>query len=201
MEEEQDYKPRPRIEALSDIVFGLALSIGALTLIGQELTSFQGLLNALGLYAFSFLILVSVWLSYSTLTSILPAETETLRNLNIMLLFFVSIEPFLFNQLFARNGAMFNDVSIIYTLDLAAMFLILAFFNHNLINHVPKDQSKNYKFTRNFSITIVIFLLFSALPFFEISYFLPLRVYIWIVVLILGWIRRILSVHSRPIQS
>jgi uncharacterized membrane protein len=189
------FKPRPRIEALSDLIFGLALSIGALTLIGQQPTSFKALIDALGLYGFSFLILVSVWLSYSTITSVLPAETETLTSLNIVLLFLVSIEPFLFNQLFAEDGSMFSDVSMVYAIDLAAMFMILAFFNHTLTSEekslVPKDHLKRYRFARNYALLIASVFLISTLPFFESAYVFPLRVYVWIIALVLGWIRRI----------
>jgi uncharacterized membrane protein len=193
MSAERTAKPRPRIEAFSDLIFGLALSIGALTLIGQQLNSFEALMIALGLYSFSFLILVGVWLSYSNLTSVLPAETGPLISINIALLFLVSVEPFLFNQLFMES--MFYDVSIVYAIDLAAMFIILAFFNHAIAdqkkNHVPKDQLKSYKSARNYSLFIAAIFLISTLPFFTAAYILPLRVYVWIIALILGSGRRI----------
>ncbi len=195
MSGERAFKPRPRIEALSDLIFGLALSIGALTFIGQPPASFDALLAALGLYGFSFLILVSVWLNYSTITSVLPAETETMIGLNIALLFLVSVEPFLFSQLFAQNGSLFNGVSIIYAVDLAAMFIILASFNHALAdeekNRVPKDQLRRYRSARNYALLIAAVFLISTLPFFASAYVMPLRVYVWILALILGWVRRI----------
>lgn len=192
MSAERPSKPRPRIEAFSDLIFGLALSIGALTLIGQQLTSFEALLAAVGLYGFSFLILVSVWHNYSTITSVLPAGTETLINLNIALLFLVSVEPFLFNQLFS---SMFNGVSIVYAIDLAAMFIILAFFSHTLADEeksrVPRDQLKRYKFDRNYALLIAGVFLISILPFFASVYVTYLRVYVWILALVLGWAKRI----------
>jgi uncharacterized membrane protein len=205
MSAERIFKPRPRIEAFSDLIFGLALSIGALTFIGQQPTSFEALMAALGLYGFSFLILVSVWLSYSTITSVLPAETETLTSLNIVLLFLVSIEPFLFNQLFAEQGSMFSDVSIVYAIDLAAMFIILAFFDHSLAdeekNRVPKDQLKRYRFARNYALLIAAVFLISIVPFFETAYVFPLRVYVWILALVLGWVRRIWGHATRRSQN
>ena len=200
------FKPRPRIEALSDLVFGLALSIGALTLINQQFTSFEQLMIALAQYAFSFLILVSVWRSYSTTTSILPAETETLIRLNITLLFLVSIEPFLFNQLFAENNFMFSEVSTAYAIDLGAMFIILAFFNNILAGEekplVPKELLKKYRFHRNYDLLIAAIFLVSTVPFFASVYVfnvteagfrltIPLRVIVWILALIMGWVRRI----------
>ena len=212
MTAEHSFKPRPRIESLSDLVFGLALSIGALTLIGQQPQTFEALIAALALYSFSFLILVSVWRSYSTITSILPAETETLISLNIALLFIVSIEPFLFNELFAQNGSMFYGVSLIYPIDLAAMFIIIAFFNHSLAdeekNRVPKDQLKKYRFARNYNLLIAGVFLISIAPFFAtiyvfqvtvggMLYAVPLRVLIWILALVVGWGRRILGKTNR----
>jgi uncharacterized membrane protein len=206
MSVERPFKPRLRIEAFSDLIFGLALSIGALTLIGQQPTSFEALMAALGLYAFSFLILVSVWRSYSNITSVLPAETEILASLNIVLLFLVSVEPFLFNQLNAEGGSMFYGVSIVYAIDLAAMFLILAFFNHSLVSEeksrVPKDHLKRYRFARNYDLLIAAVFLISILPFFAsvnvlqltvgvASFEIPLRAFVWILALILGWGKRI----------
>jgi uncharacterized membrane protein len=201
MSAERTSKPRPRIEAFSDLIFGLALSIGALTLIGEQLTSFEALMIALGLYSFSFLILVGVWLSYSNLTSVLHAETGPLISINIALLFLVSIEPFLFNQLFTEG--MFQNVSIIYAIDLAAMFIILAFFNHAITdekkNHAPKDQLKTYKSARNYSLFIAALFLISTLPFFASAYILPLRVYVWIIAIIVSSGRRISKqVGNRP---
>ncbi|HLN89291.1 MAG TPA: TMEM175 family protein, partial [Candidatus Binatia bacterium] len=104
------FKPRPRIQTLSDLIFGLALSIGALALIGQQHATFEAIVTSLFFYSFSFLVLVSVWRSYSIILSVLPVETELLTNLNILLLFIVSIEPYLFNQLFIARGTLWNNV-------------------------------------------------------------------------------------------
>jgi uncharacterized membrane protein len=190
MSEEHSSKPRPRIQSLSDLIFGLALSIGALTLIGQQPANLNALLSALGLYAFSFLILISVWRSYTSITSVLPSETEALISINIVLLFLVSIEPYLFNELFAENGAIFQGVSIIYALDLGVMFLIIAYFNNTLAdeekNLVPKELLRKYKYNRNFALFMAALFFISTLPFFEGAYYFPLRVYIWIAALILG---------------
>ena len=43
-EEKERSTPKSRIETLSDLIFGLALSIGAFTLIGQAPSTFQNLL-------------------------------------------------------------------------------------------------------------------------------------------------------------
>lgn len=74
-EKASESAPKSRIQTLSDLIFGLALSISALTLIGRQPATTQQLLTSLGLYGFSFLILISVWRLYSSITSILPLET------------------------------------------------------------------------------------------------------------------------------
>ena len=73
-EEHSSFRPRPRIQSLSDLIFGLALSIGALTLIGQQSADFQHLLISLFYYGFSFLILINVWRIYTNTMDLLPAR-------------------------------------------------------------------------------------------------------------------------------
>jgi uncharacterized membrane protein len=199
-------KPRARIQTLSDLIFGLALSIGALMLIGQQPTDFQSIVASLVFYSFSFLILVSVWRSYSTILSALSVETERLITINILLLFTVSIEPYLFNQLFVDNGTLWNNVSTLYALDIAVMFLVLAFFNHSLgkeeTHLVPNKYLKKYRFDRNYGLIIAAVFIISALPIFEFSIQIarltfPLRVVVWIGALILGLVKR----HILPMRK
>jgi uncharacterized membrane protein len=201
-EEKSVFKPTPRIQTLSDLIFGLALSIGALTLIGQQPTDFQAIVASLLFYSFSFLVLVSVWRSYSSILSVLPVETESLISLNILLLFTVSVEPYLFNQLFHINGAAWNYISILYAADIAVMFMVLAFFNHSLGNEekslAPKNYLKKFRLDRNYDIVTAVIFLVSMLPFFEITVAhigdsgIPLRVLVWIGALIFGLTRRLL---------
>jgi len=195
-------RPRPRIQTLSDLIFGLALSIGALTLVGQQPTSISQLGVALALYAFSFMILIRVWLIYSSITSVLPAETSFLVNLNVLLLFFVSIEPYLFNELFVPNGALYLDVSSLYGADVAAMFFILAFFAHSLVDEdkklIPKELLGRYRFARNVNIVIALIFAVSLVPVFGstvvaaavsngTTYDFTARSVLWILVLVVGW--------------
>jgi uncharacterized membrane protein len=204
-EQPTGFKPRPRIQTLSDLIFGLALSIGALALIGQQPSSFEAIVTSLFFYSFSFLVLVSVWRSYSSILSVLPIETELLTNLNILLLFIVSIEPYLFNQLFIARGTLWNNISMLYAADLAVMFLVLAFFNHSLANEeknlVPKNYLKTYRFNRNYSIFIATVFATSILPVFEFTFVVsgatfPLRVLIWLLALVLGLARRV-ELHKK----
>jgi uncharacterized membrane protein len=190
--------PKSRIESLSDLIFGLALSIGAFTLIGQPPSTFGQLLQFILFYAFSFLILISVWYAYTRTMSELRIETNRLVELNILLLFLVSIEPFLFNQL--NNSTQFaENVSILYALDLGGLFVILALLANSIFSdkNRPEPILQTYKLRRNTSLIGASFFFISVLPFFwslsiKVSIAnIPLRIILWIVPMFLPSIRRL----------
>jgi uncharacterized membrane protein len=179
------------------MVFGLALSIGAIILIGQQPTTLLQLLGSLGFFIFSFLILISVWKTYSRIMTVLPVETPFLVNLNITLLFLVSIEPYLFNELFVLNGDLWHAVSVLYSLDLAAMFLILGFFNHSITDEkkglVTTQHLRKFRFERNYNLLLATVFILSNIPIFDsivivriVDHDIPLKVILWIGVLIVG---------------
>ena len=193
-EEPSVSKSKPRIQSLSDLIFGLALSIGALTLIGQKPSDFQQLLLNILYYGFSFLILINIWRSYSRTMSLLPVETERLVNLNILLLFLVSIEPYLFNQLLFVP-VMTQNVSILYAFDLGGLSLIQTFFSNSLLDEKKKIISEQlrheYNFLRNLQLTIAVIFFVSTIPVFwswkvELSntMIMPLRFVFWFIALI-----------------
>jgi len=188
---------RPRIQSLSDLIFGLALSIGALTLIGQKPSDFQGLVLSILYYGFSFLILINIWRSYTLTMSLLPVETAKLINLNILLLFLVSIEPYLFNQLLASSLVMAQNVSILYAFDLGGLVTIQAFFTHSLISEkkksIPEQLLREYKFRRAYQLIIAVIFFVSTIPVFwtwrmELSNTanIPLRLIFWFIALFLS---------------
>jgi uncharacterized membrane protein len=182
--------PRPRIQGLSDLIFGLALSVAAITFtLGGGLPSDPGKLSAaLASFGFTFLILINVWNRYTATTSVMPVETPLMIRLNMILLFLVAIEPLLFNVLYIEGTA--TDVgtlaSVYYGLDIGGMNLILAYFTHLLTveekNLVPKDTIHRFRVTRNMLLLAAALFLVSDLPFFSGAMFagLSLRVDIWV---------------------
>jgi uncharacterized membrane protein len=201
-EEHSRFRPRPRIQSLSDLIFGLALSIGALTLIGQQASDFQYLLNSLIYYGFSFLILANVWRLYTNTMDLLPVETAGLVDLNIVLLFLVSIEPFLFNQILGSSTLAFaENVSVLYAIDLAGLFLIMAFFTHSLADEdkklVPQSLLLTYRRNRNFELLASAIFLVSIIPVFWSlgipvgNSFIRLRFILWILTLFLRGFRHL----------
>ncbi|MDA4116965.1 MAG: TMEM175 family protein [Thaumarchaeota archaeon] len=116
-----------RIESLSDLVFGLALSIGSIILVGKLPQNGQDLAVNVLLFGFSFLIIVMTWLGYSRTMTILPVEVPFALFLNIVLLFCVAIEPYLFYVVqSAQTLGVLDAGSVAYALDVGPMFLVLS---------------------------------------------------------------------------
>src|SRR3989454_4499778 len=118
-------RPRPRIQSLSDLIFGLALSIGALNLISSKPADTQALFGNIATFGFSFLILIFVWFRYTEIMSVLPVETTRTRALNTVMLFLVAIEPYLFNQISFGFNAVAplpqDAASTVYGLDIGGI--------------------------------------------------------------------------------
>jgi uncharacterized membrane protein len=180
-----------RIESLSDLVFGLALSIGSLILIGRVPQSGQELAVNVVLFGFSFAIVVLVWLGYSRTMAVLPVESSFALLANIVLLFLVALEPYLFYVLQSVSSAgLVNSASTAYALDAGGMFFMQALLAYLVVKEEkgelrgrrPSHPVVVARFWRFAKIDAAIGLLFviSALPFFwsetPIGF---LRFYLW----------------------
>lgn len=192
-------RPKARIESLSDIVFGLALSIGALSLVGTSPTVASGLYYDIFTFGFSFLILISVWIRYTRIMSALPLENRRTMGLNILLLFCVSIEPYLFRFLDLKNAAsdpLADPGSAVYAIDLGAIMLILGFFTFLLADEekrlIPDTMIRSFRAQSYVQMLSGMIFFITALPiFYEVSLFgSPLRFDIWFFPLIVVWVRR-----------
>jgi len=124
-----------RIESLSDLVFGLALSIGSIGFLSNPPHSAFGLAKNVAFFGFSFAILVFTWLGYSRTMAFLSKEKESALTLNLILLFLVAIEPYLFYILVTAATDYFANIfSTAYALDVGAMFLVQAALARSVIN-------------------------------------------------------------------
>lgn len=135
--------------------------------------------------------------------SLLPVETEKLINLNILLLFLVSIEPYLFDQLLSSSLAMAQNLSILYAFDLGGLVMIQTFFTSSLISEkeksIPEQLLHEYKYRRNLQLIIAVIFFVSAIPVFWTSRIelsdigsIPLRLVFWFIALffsVLGYRR------------
>ena len=194
-------RPRPRIESLSDLVFGLALSVGTISLISRLPSSPVRIVYDIAEFGFSFLILITVWISYTNIMSVLPLEDATTITLNVILLFFVSIEPYLFylNAVFdlAGHEILLNAASVAFALDMAGLMAILALFTHQLTVEekglIPKSLLSNYKRIQISRLIAALLFAVTILPIFWSLRIqnIPLRFYLWFVSLIITQTTRV----------
>ena len=185
--------------------------MGAITLVSQPPTDATGIYSDLGTFGFSFIILISIWLRYTRIMSVLPVETARTTRLNAALLFSVSVEPFLFGLLTrppdispALLSSFEGTASTLYALDLGGMMAILGFFSLTLASEerglVSKAFAKRFRQEAyGFFMGSCAFLV-SILPFFYTTGFGPLgpiRFYIWVVPLFIVWLHRGFRAHEQ----
>jgi uncharacterized membrane protein len=126
--------PKPRIESLSDLVFGLALAIGAIALVNNPPTTANGMYRDIAIFGFSFIVIIAIWIRYTRIMSVLPIETRLTMLLNTLLLFTVTLEPFIYNILRSGNSStpptasLFESASSLFGVDLAAMLFVMGVF-------------------------------------------------------------------------
>jgi hypothetical protein len=182
---------RVRIESLSDLVFGLALSIGSIILVGKQPQTGQDIAVNVALFGFGFLIIVMTWLGYSRTMAVLPIETPFALIVNLVLLFIVAVEPYLFYVLTSVQAiGLVDAASVVYALDVGGMFFMQAALARMVVDEekarshgqLPLHPVVLARFRRVVMLDAVIGLVFvvSALPFFWVDTPIGfLRFYLW----------------------
>ena len=206
MESDGGTRPRPRIESLSDLVFGLALSIGAFALVSNPPVTDHEFYYDVGTFAFSFVVLISIWLRYTRIMSVLPVETRGTILLNGVLLFTVALEPFIFNILRSINTSnppstpLYEAASSFFGLDVGGMMLIMAIFTLALadeeIHLVPRSMLRQLREEAvTWGVAAGLFLI-SAIPAFGrinaggvVISGLSLRYLLWFIAIVFSWLR------------
>jgi uncharacterized membrane protein len=178
------------------MLFGLAVAISAIPLLLRLPLKPFGIVIDIAEFGFSFLILVSVWLGYWTIMSLLPLEDGTIIVLNVALLFLVSIEPYLFylNITFdlVSHEILLNLASVLYALDMAGLMLVLGLFTHRLVGEerelVPKKSLSKFRLVRNTLFVSAALFVVTILPQFWTVTIMsqPLRFWFWFFPLILS---------------
>jgi uncharacterized membrane protein len=192
-------RPRPRLETLSDLIYGLSLSIGAISLvISNSQSSSVGDINKNILeFLFVFLILITSWLIYTSDMSVLPIETRLVTFLNILLLMLVAIIPYLFDQAVStfNSGSVQDYASILFTADLAGTLLIMTAFASIIASEEEHlvDSEIMLRFRRVRKILgflSIVVLLSLAVPWSWLVSGVQVRLLIWYVPIISFWIDR-----------
>jgi hypothetical protein len=136
--------------------------------------------------------------------------------LNMLLLFLVALEPYLFNLLVIDNlgstslGSISNYASSFFAIDMGVMNLIMAYFTHLLTVEekrlVHVELIRRFKLSRNAIVASGAIFMVSALPLPILCSQsaalgeLPLRVVLWITSVPLIWLTRTTMSHKRPLS-
>jgi len=139
--------------------------------------------------------------------SVLPLERRRTLLANILLLFCVAIEPFLYNVLQSSvtgvaTSSFFNTASTLFAFDIGGMTLMLGLFCNEIATKdrklVPTDLIEPFKTERNRWLLSATLFFASAIPvFWSIQiYGTQVRFLIWIAALILALAER----HYSSIQ-
>jgi hypothetical protein len=178
----------------SDLIFGLSLSISAITLIGSPAYSQASIINKIISFIFNFTVLIMIWIRYTGTMAILPVETGQTIFLNLLMLLLVGLEPYLLSivqgTMFVVNPADLNlsiadYASSLYALDLAGLVAIQGFFTHILSKEekglIPSSLLHKYRIGRNVQVLLSAIFVLSALPQFWTTSLLglPLRIQLW----------------------
>lgn len=197
-------RPRPRIESLGDLIFGLSLAIDSIALLPTATTTPEVMNQRIGIFAFAFVFLITAWLIYTTYMSVLPVDTMPVTFLNVVLLLLVALIPYLLNIVVVEdNPAVQNYSSTLFALDLAGILGILAILAHILSREdkrlVAPEVGKLFRNGRNRMSALAILMAISVAPvFWDWSILgVRLRILLWTVPLISYWLGRALRPQSR----
>ncbi len=192
-------RPRPRLESLSDLIYGLSLSIGAISLvITNAQTSTVSDINRNVLeFLFVFLLLITSWIIYTSDMSVLPIETRLVTFLNVVLLILVAIFPYLFDQVVStfNPDSVQEYASILFTADLAGTLVIMATFAHIIAREEEHlvDGEIMIRFRRardRMSVLTVVVLLSLATPWDWLFMGVHVRLFIWYIPIVSFWVFR-----------
>src|SRR6266566_5276751 len=170
-EERAPRRPRPRLETLSDLIYGLSLSIGAISLVitNSQSSSASDINRNILEFLFVFLILVA-------------------------------IIPYLFDQVVSTFNpvGVQEYASILFTADFAGSLLILAIFAYIIAQEeehlVDGEIMIRFRRIRNrLSLLTVIVLLSLAVPWDWFFLGVHVRLMIWYVPIISFWLNRLRS--------
>ncbi len=161
----------PEIEGLVDLIFGLALSIGALILINTIPTNPSQVLNDIIAFTYGFVILVFIWEEITQEMLLFKVETRGMLRVTYIMLFLVTLEPYLFNLITQHTPSSSIDdlASSLYALDLASLMLILAFFSQKIIGgegNLSEGVRKRYLHKRGVFLFEATIFVVSIIPIF-----------------------------------
>ena len=193
-------RPRPRLESLSDLIYGLSLSIGAIGLVVNSVQSSGiGDINRNVIdFIFVFLILVTSWIVYTETASVLPIGSRPVTSLNVVLLVLVAIMPYLFEQAILQSNAAYvqNYASSLFALDLSGQILIASAFAHVIASEARRPSVEagvlaGFRRSRNLLFFVALLVLISlGVPWAWLLFQAHVRMLVCFVPVVVFWANR-----------
>ncbi|MDW5562075.1 MAG: TMEM175 family protein [Methanomassiliicoccus sp.] len=180
---------KKNIEELSNIIFGLALTVGTLTLVKPAEDSFGELLHILSSFALSFIVLLWFWWLYIRTMRGMVMNSQVKYGLNFVLLFLVVIEPYLLTIVDTVSGA------TAYAIDLGTVMVVFVFFWHFMRKETPlTDEARLDKLRRGRNSMLLSAAIFYASTLVQL--FPPIassgaQGLIWLFVLVVAMVYRL----------
>jgi hypothetical protein len=169
------------------------------------------ILNHIAAFCYTFLILITAWIIYTTDMSVLPQENRSVTFLNVAMLLLVALVPYLLNSVelvntaipAADSAAIRDFSSSLFAIDLALVMLILAGFAHVISLEEKKlvepEVARLFRNGRNRLVVLSLVMFVSLAPvFWQWSLAgVPIRLYVWYLPLISYWVGRAVRPDSR----
>ncbi|HKW42766.1 MAG TPA: hypothetical protein VJP06_01140 [Thermoplasmata archaeon] len=197
-------RPRPRIETLADLIFGLSLATDSIALLPTATITIQDMNSRILIFAFTFVFLITAWLIYTTYMSVLPMDSIGVTFLNVALLLLVALIPYLLNNVVLGDSPPIRDYSSsLFALDLTGILGVLTIFAHVISREerglVAPEILNLFRNGRNRMAILAVVTGSSIAPlFWQLTLFnVPYRIYLWSLPLISYWVGRALRPQSR----
>ncbi len=207
-----------QFKSLTDIVFGLAISIGGIGFITSIPRSSADIFSGMAWFALGFLILIALWVNYTRVIDETEIESPGDMILNVLLLLCVSLEPIVLNIISALSSnsapqvqpGLLDFSTTIYAVDVGSMLLIFSLLYHWVVQDKIKaglyQQMMEFRHLRNIRVLEGGIFFLSVLPFFwnDVVNGIQLRYIIWLFAVMpamLIWFHNYRVHSSKPVKK
>lgn len=158
-----------KFKSITTEIFALTLGLGAFSLAIIPRTDILEVAQAVGVFAIAFFYIAIIWIINFRFFENYPLYDNTFLALNFVILFLVAISPFLM-QGFSMSPDFSDQMSILYALDIMAIFTILGILHERYFlqnkENLKEKETREVKMDRNMQFIISLWFLISAIiPF------------------------------------
>ena len=162
----QNFDRLEKFKSINTEIFALTLGLGAFSLSIIPRNSIMEVVQAIGVFAIAFFYIAIIWIINFRFFEKYPLYDNTFLGLNFVVLFLVAISPFLM-QGFSMSLDFSDQMSILYALDITAIFVILGVLHQRYIlqnkEYLKEKVRLEIKMDRNMQFIIALWFLISTI--------------------------------------